>query len=78
MGLSVVFGIAKQSRGHVTIESAPDRGTTVKIYLPRSHPSEVEEISGGCREELALERALPGGCLLEALRRHLGTQVDPD
>lgn len=78
LGLSVVYGFAKQSGGHVTIESAPDRGTTVKIYLPRSHPSEVEEISSGCREELALERALPGGFLLEALRRHRGTQLDPD
>jgi signal transduction histidine kinase len=50
LGLSVVFGFAKQSGGHVTIESAPDCGTTVKLYLPRSHPSEIEETSGGCRE----------------------------
>ena len=34
LGLSQVFGFVKQSRGHVTIESVPDKGTTVTLYLP--------------------------------------------
>lgn len=78
LGLSVVHGFAKQSGGHVTIESVPDRGTTVRLYLPRSHPSEVEEISGGCRETLALERALSDDFLQKVLRRRRETQLDPD
>jgi PAS domain S-box-containing protein len=34
LGLSMVYGFAKQSGGTVTIASEPGRGTTVIIYLP--------------------------------------------
>ena len=34
LGLSMVYGFAKQSGGHVQIVSAPGQGTTVHIYLP--------------------------------------------
>ena len=36
LGLSMVFGFAKQSGGHVAIESRESEGTTVKLYLPRA------------------------------------------
>ncbi len=35
LGLSQIFGFAKQSGGHVKIYSEVGHGTTVKLYLPR-------------------------------------------
>jgi PAS domain S-box-containing protein len=36
LGLSMIFGFAKQSRGHLKIYSEVGHGTTVKLYLPRA------------------------------------------
>jgi PAS domain S-box-containing protein len=36
LGLSMVYGFARQSHGHVKIYSEPGRGTTVRLYLPRA------------------------------------------
>ncbi|CAJ0894159.1 response regulator [Ralstonia flatus] len=36
LGLSMVFGFVKQSGGHIAIDSAVGRGTTVQLYFPRS------------------------------------------
>ncbi|HEY3697313.1 ATP-binding protein [Phenylobacterium sp.] len=36
LGLAQVYGIAKQAGGTARIDSAPDLGTTVTIYLPRA------------------------------------------
>ncbi|HZZ68793.1 MAG TPA: ATP-binding protein, partial [Phenylobacterium sp.] len=36
LGLSQVFGLAKQSGGGVRIDTAPGEGTSVKVYLPRA------------------------------------------
>jgi signal transduction histidine kinase len=35
LGLSMIYGFSKQSRGHVTIQSEVGNGTTVSLYLPR-------------------------------------------
>jgi signal transduction histidine kinase len=38
LGLAFVHGIARHGDGFVTIESAPDEGTTVSLYLPPAPP----------------------------------------
>jgi PAS domain S-box-containing protein len=35
LGLSSVYGIVKQSGGHVTVESEPGRGSAFHVWLPR-------------------------------------------
>jgi signal transduction histidine kinase/CheY-like chemotaxis protein len=35
LGLSTIYGFAKQSKGYINITSAIDEGTTVDLYLPR-------------------------------------------
>lgn len=41
LGLSMIYGFARQSGGHVTIYSEVGHGTTVRLYLPRA-PSSAE------------------------------------
>jgi PAS domain S-box-containing protein len=40
LGLSMVYGFAKQAGGHVRIHSRPGEGTTVSIYLVAADPLE--------------------------------------
>ncbi len=40
LGLSLVFGFIRQSGGHISIDSKPGAGTTVRLYLPAA-PAET-------------------------------------
>jgi len=35
LGLSQIFGFVRQSGGEIAIDTAPGKGTTVRVYLPR-------------------------------------------
>jgi signal transduction histidine kinase len=43
LGLSMVYGFAKQSGGHVKIYSEPGHGTTVRLYLPKAKAQHAAE-----------------------------------
>jgi PAS domain S-box-containing protein len=62
LGLSMVQGFVKQSKGHVSIHSEADKGTTVSMYIPRSQEAAIEHaeqempvISGGSERILIVE-----------------------
>lgn len=62
LGLSQIFGLVGQMGGDVTIQSAPGRGTTVNLYLPRhSAPAPalpVEATTDVARTEVEANDAL--------------------
>jgi PAS domain S-box-containing protein len=43
LGLSMIYGFARQSNGHVLIASKQGAGTAVRLYLPRHHGDAAEE-----------------------------------
>lgn len=54
LGLSQVYGIARQSGGTVRIESKPEVGTTVRVYLPSTNNGPLD---AGTNEDRVLAKA---------------------
>ena len=85
LGLSTVYGIVKQSGGSITVESAPGRGTTFRIYFPRVEQevpglgASIETIDPAHgRETILLVEDEPAvrGLVHETLRLHGYTVLD--
>ncbi len=52
LGLSMIYGFARQSGGHVTIESEEGRGTTVRLYLPKAEAAQADVRQEATEEEM--------------------------
>ncbi|GAA0583646.1 hypothetical protein GCM10009416_22590 [Craurococcus roseus] len=74
LGLAQVYGFAKQSGGGVSMESAPGRGTTVKVYLPSAPASAAD---GDAAAAGPGGEARPGGAGRAARPAHI-LLVDDD
>ena len=59
LGLSTVYGIIKQTGGFIFVASAPGKGSTFKIYLPR-HSEPEARIEAAGDGEVAAPRDLTG------------------
>jgi len=57
LGLATVYGIVKQSQGHVDVQSAPGRGATFRVYLPRLADGEAKPLES---EVVVLDQAPRG------------------
>ncbi|RUT31351.1 response regulator [Arsenicitalea aurantiaca] len=71
LGLSMIYGFIKQSRGHIAIYSEIGQGTSVRLYLPRATDDlpvaelgyDAESVTGGTERILVVEDD-------ELVRRH--------
>ncbi len=88
LGLATVYGIVKQSAGHIMVYSEPGHGTTFKIYLPSADHKigldanpEVEAVSSkrhGSTIMLVEDDEIMRGLTKQLLEEHGYTVIDTD
>ncbi|WP_064117902.1 PAS domain-containing hybrid sensor histidine kinase/response regulator [Pseudomonas fluorescens] len=57
LGLSMIYGFAQQSGGHVSLDSLPGQGTCVRLYLPRLHALQAQRPTATSVEPLSATAA---------------------
>lgn len=67
LGLSTVYGFIKQSKGAISIESAPGVGTTLTLYVPRPWNVSLPVV-----EEAFVDQQVPDGLSVTGRRRCRG------
>jgi PAS domain S-box-containing protein len=84
LGLSQVYGFARQSGGAAVVESAPGKGATVRVYLPLAarsaeraaiRPEAPATAHGPARRVLLVEDDASVGEMVEAMLADLGHEV---
>jgi PAS domain S-box-containing protein len=85
LGLSQVYGFARQSGGAATLDSSPGLGATVRIYLPMSSEAvaavdaqgagHAAAAAGPARRVLLVEDEAAVGEMVEAMLTDLGHEV---
>jgi CheY-like chemotaxis protein len=55
LGLAMIYGIVKQNRGYITVNSELNVGTTFRIYLPR-HRGETDALPTPTNPEMPMAR----------------------
>ncbi len=62
LGLSVVHGIIKNSKGHIKVYSEPGKGSSFQIYFPQIKTSQC---NGGYNNEMPLSKGNERICLVD-------------
>src|SRR2546421_10949077 len=78
LGLATVYGVVKQSNGHIWVYSEPGHRTTFKLYFPAASTSssqppaapDVDSLDGSETILLAEDEAEVRGLIAKALRLH--------
>lgn len=84
LGLATTFGIVSQSKGHVTVSSEVGRGSTFRVYLPRTSSGakavrkeepRAERLRGGSETVLLVEDEKTVRSILNLMLRESGYNV---